>query len=94
MIGEERRLRPRVEVSWSVTLLTPEGPISGETKDMSMQGAFIYCEKPLPLAERFVLSVKTPATSMQVMAQVVWSKNYTDARKDEPRGMGVRFIWS
>ena len=94
MDGRERRLQPRVEVTWPVTMLTSEGAIKGETKDISMQGAFIYCDNPLPLFERFVLSVKAPAASMQVMAQVVWSSNSSTDMKDEPAGMGVRFIWS
>ena len=94
MIRKEKRFQPRVEVNWSVTMLTPEGPISGQTKDISMQGAFIYCEKPLPLDERFILSVRAPTASMQVMAQVVWSRNYASRNEDETAGMGVRFIWS
>jgi hypothetical protein len=64
MDGRERRLQPRVEVRWPVTLLTSEGSVQGETRDISMQGAFIYCDKSLPLSERFVLSVKAPAASM------------------------------
>jgi hypothetical protein len=94
MDGRERRLQPRVEVKWPVTMLTSEGSIQGETKDISMQGAFICCDKPLPLSERFVLSVKAPAASMQVMAQVVWASNSSSDRKNEPVGIGVRFIWS
>jgi hypothetical protein len=94
MIRKEKRLQPRVEVTWSVTMLTPEGSISGETRDISMQGAFICCEEPLPPDERFILSVRAPTASMQVMAQVVWSKNYTNREEDETVGMGVRFIWS
>lgn len=94
MDGRERRLQPRVEVRWPVTMLTSEGAMRGETKDISMQGAFIYCDKPLPLSERFVLSVKAPDASMQVMAQVVWASNSSSERKNEPAGMGVRFIWS
>ena len=94
MEEKERRLQPRVEVRWPVTLLTSEGAISGETRDISMQGAFIYCEKSVPLSERLVLSVKAPAASMQVMAQVVWADNSKDDKKDEPAGIGVRFIWS
>jgi hypothetical protein len=94
MEGKERRLQPRVEVTWPVTMLTSEGAIRGETRDISMQGAYIYCDQPLPLFERFVLSVKAPAASMQVMAQVVWSDNSPAHQVDEPPGMGVRFIWS
>jgi tartrate dehydratase beta subunit/fumarate hydratase class I family protein len=94
MNGKERRLQPRVEVSWPVTLLTSEGAIQGETKDISMQGAFIYCDKPVALYERFVLSVKAPTTSMQVVAQVVWSNNSSSNKKMGRVGVGVRFIWS
>ena len=94
MDGRERRLQPRVEVSWPVTMLTSEGAMQGETKDISLQGAFIYCDRPLALTERFVLSVKAPAASMQVVAQVVWASNSSSERKNEPAGMGVRFIWS
>jgi hypothetical protein len=94
MNDKDRRLQPRMEIRWPVTMLTTEGNIPGETKDISMQGAYIYCEKPLPQSERFVLSVKAPDASMQVMAQVVWSNNYGPAKKDESPGMGVRFIWS
>ena len=94
MEGKERRLQPRVEVKWPVTMLTSEGAIQGETRDISIQGAYIYCDQPLHLLERFVLSVKAPAASMQVMAQVVWSSNSPARQVDEPPGMGVRFIWS
>ena len=94
MEGKERRLQPRVEVKWPVTMLTSEGAIQGETRDISMQGAYIYCDQPFPLHERFVLSVKAPAASMQVMAQVVWSNNAPARQVDEAPGMGVRFIWS
>jgi hypothetical protein len=94
MNGRERRLQPRVEVSWPVTLLTSEGAIQGETKDISMQGAFIYCDKPVSLCERFVLSVKAPTASMQVVAQVIWSNNSSPNKKIERVGVGVRFIWS
>ena len=38
MDGIERRLRPKVEVSWPVTMLTSEGSMQGETRDISMQG--------------------------------------------------------
>ena len=94
MDGRERRLRPRVEVNNVTGHLTSEGSMQGETRDISMQGAFIYCDTPLAVSERFVLSVKAPAASMQVMAQVVWASNSSSDKKSKPAGMGVRFIWS
>ena len=94
MLGKERRLQPRVEVRWPVSMSTSEGTATGETKDISMQGAFIYCNKPLPVAERFILNLRAPAASMQIMAQIVWTNNLTSDEATERPGMGVRFIWS
>jgi hypothetical protein len=94
MHDKDRRLQPRVEVRWPVSLVTSDGAIAGETKDISMQGAYIYCDEPLPVSERFTLNVKAPAASMQVMAQVVWKNNSTSDKETERMGMGVRFIWS
>ena len=55
MEGKEKRLQPRVEVRWPVTRLTSEGAIQGETRDISMQGAYIYCDQPLPLFDKVCL---------------------------------------
>jgi hypothetical protein len=70
------------------------GEYTGRNERHQYARGIYLLEKPLPQSERFVLSVKAPDASMQVMAQVVWSNNYGPAKKDESPGMGVRFIWS
>ena len=75
-------------------MVTAEGTIEGETKDVSKLGAFIRCQEPLNPSERLILSVKLPVGSpLQVYAQVVWSKIADPTNENAPRGMGVRFMW-
>jgi hypothetical protein len=90
---EEKRRNRRVQVRWPVSALTADGSIHGETKNISSQGAFISCNKPLRSKEACLLSLRTPSEIIQVNAQVVWSNtgSYDDERG--PNGVGVRFIW-
>ena len=90
---EEKRRNRRVQVRWPVSALTADGSIHGETKNISSEGAFISCNKPLCLKEACLLSLRTPSKTIQVHAQVVWSNtgSYDDERG--PDGVGVRFIW-
>ncbi|MCG6980521.1 MAG: PilZ domain-containing protein [Deltaproteobacteria bacterium] len=95
MIYGDRRTYPRADVRWPVSAVTPEGTIHGETKNLSMLGAFICCPEPLRLNEIVALTINIPDTehSLTVRAQVVWING--GAGEDEVRsnGVGVRFIW-
>lgn len=95
VLREERRIYPRADVRWPVSAMTAEGTIEGETKNLSMLGAFICCAKPLRLNEIVALTINIPDTdhSLTVRAQVVWSKLYACEDEASPNGMGVRFIW-
>ena len=75
--------------------MTPEGTIHGETKNLSMLGAFICCPEPLRLNEIVALTINIPDTehSLTVRAQVVWSHGCSAGDGAGPNGAGVRFIW-
>ena len=45
MASRERREYSRVEVSWPVGMLTSEGLIEGEVKNISFDGAGIQCKE-------------------------------------------------
>ena len=64
----------------------------GETRDVSLQGAFIRCRNPLNLNEVFDMVVDVPEKSLNVRAEVVWSNIHGPDDKITPRGMGVRFV--
>jgi hypothetical protein len=93
MNGEEKRIYPRAEIRWTISAITAEGTIEGETKNLSTHGAFICCPKPLCPDERFLMTVKGPSGHLEVVAQVVWSNICACDDEQRPSGMGVRFIW-
>ena len=95
MIYGDRRTYPRADVKWPVSAVTPEGTIHGETKNLSMLGAFICCPEPLRLNEIVALTINIPDTehSLTVRAQVVWINGCAGEDEVRSNGVGVRFIW-
>ena len=64
-----------------------------ETKDLSLSGAFIICQQPLPLNENFNIILNVPnRDSIQITAEVIWSNISVPEDKIITRGMGIRFI--
>ena len=90
---KERRVHARVRISLPVRIQTAQGGIGALTKDLSLGGAFICCQNPLPLNEKFLLSIAIPhGDPLYLDAQVVWSNINVPAEKVVNRGMGVRFL--
>ena len=90
---EEKRKHPRVSVSWSARLNTPDGAMSVQLKDISLGGAFVVCSHPLALSEKFRLTIDLPGHSaLELNAEVVWSNANVPEDKIINRGMGIRFI--
>ncbi|UCG11001.1 MAG: PilZ domain-containing protein [Deltaproteobacteria bacterium] len=91
---EERRARTRFTVRCPVTVITSDGTIQGETKDLSGDGAFIRCQKPPTPKEILPLIIELPdGFPLDVSAEVVWSNASGPDDEKAPRGMGVRFLW-
>jgi hypothetical protein len=92
-VKEERREHPRTDVSWPVRTETPGGTMEARLNNISLSGAFICCEKPLPVGETFRLTlIVSEDESVAATAQVVWSNVNVPADKVVNRGMGVRFL--
>jgi hypothetical protein len=90
----EKRTCPRTEVAWPATMITPQGFQEGETVDISPDGAFVRCPRPLRPGEKLSLIVKSPNNyKFQYSAQVVWSCTPRQNDEEIPRGMGVMFIF-
>ena len=92
MFKRQNRISPRPELKWSVSAQVGGGIMHGETRDISLQGAFIHCRNPLNLNEIFDMVVDVPEKSLNVRAEVVWSNIHGPDDKITPRGMGVRFV--
>jgi uncharacterized protein (TIGR02266 family) len=91
--GKENREHPRAVIHWSVSMETPDGTIRTEAMNISVGGAFICCEKPLPVGEIFRLTMMGPDKEpVTATAKVAWSNVNVPEDKVINRGMGVRFI--
>jgi hypothetical protein len=53
----EKRIHPRIEVGWSVTMMTTEVDIDGEIENISAGGAYIRCGMLLFENDVFVLGI-------------------------------------
>jgi c-di-GMP-binding flagellar brake protein YcgR len=90
---EEKRVQPRLSVSWNASFAAPHGPRRAQLKDISLGGAFVVCPAPLPLSDRFQIVIELPdGTPLALNAEVVWSNANVPADTIVNRGMGVRFI--
>ena len=88
----ERRLHPRILVNWPATLHNVQGPIEGETKDISVGGAFIFLSEKPKFGVNFPILLKpSEERSISVVGKRVWSDTFNIDNRPV-FGMGVRFI--
>jgi len=88
----ERRLHPRIPANWPATLHSVQGSIEGETKDISVGGAFIFLSEDPEFGVNFPILLKPPdGRSISVVGKKVWSSTFSIDNRPV-FGMGVRFI--
>ena len=64
-------------MKWPVHVFTHDGTVKGESRDISVQGLFLYCEQPVPLDRVLSIKISPPDhASIQVQAKMVWSNRY------------------
>ena len=90
--GFERRLQPRIEIRWPVTVLTMQRTIEGEVRNLSPSGAFISCKVVPPLESSFFIIIKPPERqTISVAGKVVWSTTLQTDGNNASLGVGVQF---
>jgi len=90
---QKKRRYSRADVSWPVFLLTPHCIVKGETKNISLGGAFIHFLSD-PVQDRsFRLVIKPPNYEglLVVSAKVAWKRQHHESQYILPSGMGVQF---
>ena len=74
-------------------MLTADGALKGEAKQISTQQAFVRCRDPLRLYDVANMSIQVSRNeSLVAEAEVVWSNRYGPDDNITPRGMVVRFL--
>jgi hypothetical protein len=74
----ERRVYPRAKIKWPVKVKTDKGSMDGVTSDLTPNGVFIHCQKPLRLNVVFEMIIKIPNSeqSLEAKSEVVWSNRW------------------
>ena len=91
-MGIENRLHPRILVKWPAVVETPQGSVEGETKDISVDGVFIFCAEEPEIGENFPILLKpSEQRTISLVGAKIWSGSFTIDNK-KVFGMGVQFI--
>jgi hypothetical protein len=98
-MGANKRLYPRVKVRWPVSILTKDHAVHGITRNVSVNGAYIYYFKPhleaLPLRpkQRVGAIIKLPGRlPLLINAEVAWSDILNSDEQHTLLGVGLRFL--
>ena len=93
-MNNEKREYPRAEIKWPAVIKTDRGTMDGVTSNVTPNGVFIHCQKPLKLNEIFELTIDIPNSgqTLKARAEVTWSNRWGPDDDISPRGMGVRFV--
>ncbi len=89
----EKRKAPRINVTWPITIITSQGTIEGESRNITPSGIFIHCKKKLPEDEVYQMIIKLPnGKQIIVRGQRMWSN--LNGRDDTGSlvNMGFSFI--
>jgi len=90
--GVDKRLHPRILVNWPVVILTPEGAINGETRNISVGGACIqYSEEADLNGELHIVFEHSEQRSISVNGRKAWAGNFNIDGKSVFSSIGVRF---
>jgi hypothetical protein len=88
----ERRLHPRIPANWPTTLHNVQGSIEGETKDISVDGVFMFLSEKPEFGANFPILLKpSEERSISVVGKKIWSRTFNIDNRPV-FGMGVQFM--
>ncbi len=91
--GKDMRRHPRLEISWSAAIEIGRASVRVRLKDISLGGAFVICQEPVPLNEKMRIYIEAPnQDTFALNAEVVWSNMNVPKEKVIHRGLGIRFV--
>ncbi len=89
----EKRQHPRIPVRWPVTIITKQGSIEGESRNITIAGLFVHCLEKLEKNEEYQMIIKIPEKeSLLLNGRVVWSNFENVDFNASYVGMGFCFI--
>jgi hypothetical protein len=91
--GIERRKYARLEVRWPISIISDQGMIEGESRNITPEGVFVHCRERLYENRTYQLIIKLPKHQpIVVKGKLVWS-NLDEVEEDSVLGgMGFAFV--
>jgi hypothetical protein len=90
---DERRKHQRVQINWPVNMVTENGVVEGQTRDISIDGFSVFCDEPLRLHDTFQVTILPPNHELiEITGKMVWSDLYAIGDDDATVGIGVCFV--
>jgi hypothetical protein len=78
-------------VDWPATLHNVQGSFEGETKDISVDGLFIFLSEKPKFGEKFPIHLKpSEELSISVVGKKIWSRTFNIDNRPV-FGMGLQF---
>ena len=91
--GRDQRRHPRLAVAWSATIEIGRMSVNVRLKNISLGGAFVICQEPVPLDEKLRINIEIPNQDRFALnAEVVWSNMNVPEAKVIHRGLGIKFV--
>ena len=98
-MGIENRLYSRVKFKWPATIFTENRLLDGITRNISVNGTFIYYHQPhyhglpLRLDTLVALVIRIPdRLPLLIKAEVVWSDFLSSDEDNTLLGVGLHFV--
>lgn len=89
----ERRKAPRINVNWPIAVITSQGMIECEARNITPSGIFIHSKKRLPEDKIYQLIIKLPnGKQIIVKGEMMWSNLNGREDKGALVDMGFSFI--
>jgi hypothetical protein len=89
----EKRRHPRILIEWPATVETLQGTIEGITKDISVDGVFIFFPEEPVVENSFAIALEpSEKRFFSVFGEKIWSGNFNIDDKTV-FGMGIRFTF-
>ena len=91
--AKDMRRHPRLKISWSAAMEIGQASIRVRLKNISLGGAFVICQEPVPLNEKLRIYIEVPhQDTFALNAEVVWSNMNVPKEKVIHRGLGIKFV--
>lgn len=81
----------KIKGSYPVSIHSEHGSFNAEAKEISLSGAFIICDQPLPVGEKLGLTLKL-TEPLELQAAVTWNNCNVPREEVVVSGMRVRFL--